>query len=326
MQLRAVVTLGVTGRYAAQATQARAGLELWAEQDGIDLDVRDDQGSPDVALAAYRDFLEGDADILFGPYSSGLVRRVADTVCRAHRLLWNHGGSADDLARPGLVSVLAPASSYLRPLVRLGRRRGVESAVLLRGSGRFAAQVIDGARREADAMGLPARVVDLGSWQAPDSLARQAALIAGTFEEDVDAVRRLRDAGVDVALLGCVAGGIREFGARLGALSEGVLAPVQWVGGDRPVTVGPTAKGFARDFEHRTGMAPDYPAAQAAATGWLAAEATRRGIGVEDMTRWRTTTLLGPFELDPAWRQVGYTPSVIQWREGGFETLHRDWS
>src|SRR4029450_9537047 len=65
-------------------------------------------------------------DLLIGPYGSGLVRAVAPLVCDAGRLLWNHGGAADDLARPGLVSLPAPASSYFEGAVReaAARRAG----------------------------------------------------------------------------------------------------------------------------------------------------------------------------------------------------------
>ncbi len=77
--LRAAVTLGMTGRYAVQARQARSGLELWAGDDHVELHVHDDAGSPTVAAAAYREFLAGDFDFVLGPYGSGLVRRVAAT-------------------------------------------------------------------------------------------------------------------------------------------------------------------------------------------------------------------------------------------------------
>jgi branched-chain amino acid transport system substrate-binding protein len=318
---RAAVTLGLTGRYAVQARQALAGLELWAEDDHIELHVDDDAGSPTVALAAYRAFVAGDFDILLGPYSSGLVRRVAATVCGARRLLWNHGGAADDLARPGLVSVVAPASTYLRALVMVCRSRGVESVQLVRGSGPFAYQVIEGARREAVLMGLPVRVAEYASWRNPASLAGRALLIAGTFDEDMEAVRRLRTAAVEVAVVGCVGAGIHEFGARLGPLAEGVLGPAHWVNRDQRVEVGPAAAAFARRFEARTGTIPDYPAAQAAATGWLAAEATRRGLGADEVHRWRTATMLGRFALDASWRQVGYTPVVVQWHRGRLDPL-----
>jgi hypothetical protein len=69
--LRAAVTLGVTGRYAVQARQARSGLELWASDDHVDLHIHDDTGSPTVAAAAYREFLAGNFDILLGPTAAG---------------------------------------------------------------------------------------------------------------------------------------------------------------------------------------------------------------------------------------------------------------
>jgi hypothetical protein len=59
---------------------------------------------------------------------------------------------------------------------------------------------------------------------------------------------------------------------------------------DQPVEVGPAGLAFARGFEARTGRIPDYPAAQAAATGWLAAEATRRGFGAGEPVRLKTST------------------------------------
>ena len=219
--------------------------------------------------------------------TSCLVPTAADwfgtsrPTCAGHRLLWNHGDAADDLARAGVVSVPAPASTHLVPLLTLCRRRGVESVLLVAGSGPFARQVIEGATHEAATIGLPVSVAEVASWRVPASLAGRALLIAGTFDEDVEAVRRIRTAAVEVELVGCVAAGIHEFQARLGPLAEGVLAPAQWVNRDHPVEVGPTAAAFARRFEARTGWIPDYPAALAAATGWLAAEATRRGLAAE---------------------------------------------
>ena len=108
----AAVTLGRTGPFARQGMEAGAGLELWAEEDDVRLTVVDDGGSRSAALRAYAAWLDQDVDLLIGPYASGLVRAVAPLVCDAGRLLYNHGGSADYLARPGLVSLPAPASTY----------------------------------------------------------------------------------------------------------------------------------------------------------------------------------------------------------------------
>jgi ABC-type branched-subunit amino acid transport system substrate-binding protein len=141
-------------------------------------------------------------------------------------------------------------------------------------------------------------------------------MVAGTFEEDVAVVRRLREARVEVGLLGCVAAGIDEFGRRLGRLADGVVGPAQWWCRDQPVDVGPPGPEFVHRFEERFGSPPDYLAAQAAAAGYLAAEALARGYGADDVREWRADTLLGPFRLDSSWRQGGYVPVAVQWRRG----------
>jgi ABC-type branched-subunit amino acid transport system substrate-binding protein len=129
-------------------------------------------------------------------------------------------------------------------------------------------------------------------------------------------VRRVREAGVEVGLLGCVAAGIDEFGHRLGRLADGVVAPAQWCARDHPVDVGPSGQEFVRRFQWRFGRTPDYLSAQAAAAGYLAGEAAAHGYRPDEVRRWRPDTLLGPFRLDRSWRQTGYTPVAVQWRRG----------
>lgn len=309
-------TLGLTGRYAVQGNQARMGLELWADDEGAELIVVDDEGVPDRSVRGYRELVAAEIPVLLGPYGSDLVRRVAPAVCDGGRLLWNHGGSADDLPRPLLATVVAPASWYLAEAVRLAHALGLEHVVAVRGPGRFARDVAAGVQRACAGLGLRVEVVDAARLHLPRSLANVAVVFAGTFEEDVEGVRRLREDGPDVSLLGCVAAGIEAFGARLGPAAEGVVGPVQWWPQDESVEVGPTGGEFARRFQARFGCAPDYPAAQAAAAAYLGAEAARRDYGTREVSAWHTTTLLGPFRLDPSWRQVGYRPVLVRW-EGG---------
>jgi ABC-type branched-subunit amino acid transport system substrate-binding protein len=323
--LRAGASLGLTGRYAAQARQVRAGLDLWAADHAVELVIMDDQGSPHRALAAYQALVSAGVEILLGPYGSGTVRRVAPMVCGSGRLLWNHGGAADDLASPLLATVVAPASTYLGSLLRLARDAGLDDVLVAPGVGRFASHVADGACGASDTLGLSTRRLDAGQWGAlmeartlgrAPSLAGAAVVFAGTFDEDVAAVRRVREAGLEVGLLGCVAAGIDEFGRRLGRLADGVVGPAQWCCHDRPVEVGPSGPEFARGFERRFGRTPDYLSAQAAAAGCLATEAVERGYGPDDVREWDTDTLLGPFRLDSSWRQTGYSPVAVQWRHG----------
>jgi hypothetical protein len=65
-----------------------------------EVDLLDDGGRRAAAVAAYSTWL-GRVDLLIGPYASGLVRALVPLVREAGQLLWNHGGSADDLAQPG---------------------------------------------------------------------------------------------------------------------------------------------------------------------------------------------------------------------------------
>jgi ABC-type branched-subunit amino acid transport system substrate-binding protein len=323
--LRAGVSLGLTGRYAVQSAQVRAGLDLWAADQPVELVIIDDQGSPSRAMAAYHALLADGIEILLGPYGSGTVRHVAPVVCGSGRLLWNHGGAADDLASPLLATVVAPASTYLASLLVLARDAGLDNVLVAPGRGRFAEQVANGGRQAAKSLGLRTRRVEAGDVSAlleatasrrSASLAEVALVVAGTFEEDVAVVRRVREARVEVGLLGCVAAGIDEFGRRLGRLADGVVGPAQWWCRDHPVDVGPSGPEFVRRFEGRVGRSPDYLAAQAAAAGYLAAEAAARGYGADEVRGWQANTLLGPFRLDTAWRQAGHVPVAVQWRRG----------
>jgi ABC-type branched-subunit amino acid transport system substrate-binding protein len=198
--LRAGVSLGLTGRYAVQSAQVRAGLDLWAADQPVELVIIDDQGSPSRAMAAYQGLLADGIELLLGPYGSGTMRHVAPVVCGSGRLLWNHGGAADDLASPLLATVVAPASTYLVSLLVLARDAGVVNVLVALGRGRFAEQVANGGRRAAETLGLRTRRVESGNVGAlvkatasrrSASLADAALVVAGTFEEDLAVVRRV---------------------------------------------------------------------------------------------------------------------------------------
>ncbi|HTE70538.1 MAG TPA: ABC transporter substrate-binding protein [Actinomycetes bacterium] len=309
------MTLSRTGPFARQGTEAVAGLELWAQEAGVRLTIADDGGSRSVALRAYAAWLHQGVDLLLGPYGSGLVRAVAPLVCDRGRLLYNHGGAADDLARPGLVSLPAPASSYFDGAVQEAVTRRVDRLLVVRGPGPFARAVADGAAARASERGIEARMVSVGSLTAADA-ADGALLVVGRFEEDVAVVRRVRGWPRAPALLGAVAAGLPAFGEQLGPAAEDVLGPVQWWPSWRRPEVGPSGADFAGRYRRRTGRASSYVAAQAAAAGYLAQAARRQGLAAETVLGWRTSTLLGGFALDAGWRQVGHRVRTIRWQHG----------
>lgn len=310
----AALTLSLTGPFQRQGTEAAEGVRLWAEMAGIRLILVDDGGSTDTAVQAYTDWVDS-IDLLIGPYSSGLVRAVASLVRDAGRLLWNHGGSADDLAQPGVAFLPAPASSYFDGVVDEAVARQVDQVVVARGAGPFARAVADGAARRASESGLDIRIVD-ASWVDVEDAAATALLIVGRFEEDLAAVRRLLDRRQSPALLAAVAAGIPAFGQELGPAAEGVLGPAQWWPTARRPEIGPSGTEFVTCYRQRTGHKPSYPAAQAAAAGYLAHAAHQLRLTGHNVVHWATSTLLGDFDLDAAWRQVGHRVTTVRWQGG----------
>jgi ABC-type branched-subunit amino acid transport system substrate-binding protein len=310
----AALTLGLTGPFARQGTEAAEGVRLWAEEAGVRLTLVDDAGSATTAGEAYAQWVDS-IDLLIGPYSSGLVRAIAPLVVDAGRLLWNHGGSADDLAQPGVASVPAPASTYFDGVVEEAVARQVDQVVVVRGPGRFARAVADGATTRASERGLAARTIQATAIEAEDADGT-ALLVVGRFEHDVAVVRQLQEHPKIPALLAAVAAGIPAFGQELGPAAEGVLGPVQWRPTPQEPKLGPSGSEFGTRYRHRTGREPSYPAAQAAAAGYLAQEAHRVGMAAEDVVNWASSTLLGDFALDSAWRQIGHRVTTVRWLGG----------
>jgi ABC-type branched-subunit amino acid transport system substrate-binding protein len=310
----AALTLSLTGPFARQGTEAAEGVRLWAEQAGVRLTLINDAGSAATAAHAYAQWVDS-VDLLLGPYSSGLVRAIVPLVGDAGRLLWNHGGSADDLTQPGVASVPAPASSYFHGVVEEAVVRQVDQVVVVRGAGRFARAVAEGAITRASERGLATRTVEATAVEVEDA-AGMALLVVGRFEHDVAVVRRLQDDPKTPGLLAAVAAGIPAFGQELGPAAERVLGPVQWWPTPKDPEIGPSGSELATFYRYRTGRQPSYPAAQAAAAGYLAQEAHRVGMAAEDVVNWASSTLLGDFALDAAWRQVGYRVTTVRWLGG----------
>jgi branched-chain amino acid transport system substrate-binding protein len=312
--ITAALTLSLTGQYERQGTEAAEGIRLWADEAGIRLILADDHGSKAAAVDAYAGWIDG-VDLLLGPYASGLVRAVAPLVRDAGRILWNHGGSADDLAQPGIASLPAPASTYFEGIVDEAIDRKVRRLIVVQGPGPFARTVANGATTRASEREIDSKTVNASAVET-DDLNDAALLVAGPFEHDVDVVRDLRDRGQAPALLGAVAAGIPAFGQELGEAAEGILAPVQWWPNSQTPKIGPAGTDFATTYQRRTGRQPSYPAAQAAAAGYLAHAAHRRDLGVSDLPQWTTSTFFGDFTLDPAWRQVGHHVTTVRWQGG----------
>lgn len=316
------MTLSLTGPFERQGSESAEGIRLWAEEADVRLTLVDDHGSKRAAVEAYATWIDS-VDLLIGPYSSGLVRAIAPLVRDARRLFWNHGGSADDLAQPWVASLPAPASSYFDGIIDCAVGRQVDRVIVVQGDGPFAQAVTDGAVKRAAERGLSVMVADAAAAQAK-KISGTALLTAGRFEHDVAVVRELRRRRQYPTLLGAVAAGIPAFGQELQEAAEGVLGPVQWWPSTHTPQIGPSGTDFVTRYQRRTGREPSYPAAQAAAAGYLAHAAHRLDLAADDIPHWATSTLLGAFALDAGWHQVGHRVTTIRWQAGRMVPIATD--
>jgi ABC-type branched-subunit amino acid transport system substrate-binding protein len=326
--LRVGAALSVTGRFARFGTQAAEGLRSWRElTDGVALVVENDESDPRT-LRARLHALADRCDLLLGPYSTLLARTAAEVASGEDLLIWNHGGSGDDVqvAAPGhVVSVLSPTSRYAEPFVRyLADREEKVPLVLAQGRGRFARQVIAGAARHAERMGITTVRAD-----APFTRDQPWDLFtAGTFEEDVDTVTAARTTPGGPRIIGSVAAGVREFAGAVPD-SNGVLGVAQWFpGGRHRAQIGPSENDFLATFSRRTGTTPDYPAVQAATAAALAVHCAETAGSRDREALWaaathlRTSTMFGAFAVAAEdGRQVGHRMTLVRWDEGHLHAL-----
>lgn len=319
--------LPLTGRYAVQGAQARAGLGLWADRAGVRLLVEDDESRPERSAELYTRLLERECRFVLGPYGSDSARAVAATRAA---VVWNHGAAADDVQRlPGVVSLPSPASRYLVALaLGVAALRPGATVALASARGRFGRLARDGVLAAAPALGLGV-VASFGLGDPPGSIAASgpdALLACGALEQELALFRAIRPL-LPRTLLGGVSPGLGAFPALLGGSPEGMLAPVQWHPelGTAP-ELGPSSAEVAAKARSSGLGELDYVAAQIYAAALVAERCL--DLSPDDPLRTarelRTTTFFGPFELDEAGLQIGHRLSVVRWREGRRELLLPD--
>src|SRR5437867_10893234 len=187
--------VSLSGRYAVQGRLAAAGLQQ-AVADGRrtggvrlgdrrvlpELVVVDDGGTHAGVLRALDALAE--ADVWVGPYGSDLVRAAAARAGEHGRVLWNHGGSADDVERlPGVVSVASPASRYLAAVLEaLARDRPSARVLVALGRGGFGQHAAQGAQLAAARLGICV-VGCVPHDDVPEAPDADVLLLAGSFEQ-----------------------------------------------------------------------------------------------------------------------------------------------
>jgi Periplasmic binding protein len=327
-RIRVGVCLSLSGRYARFGRQAARALEVWRTLDGhVDLVIEDDQSGPQ-ALEQILPRVAGGSDVLLSPYSTQLVRAAAAMASAEGWLLWNHGGSGDDLENSyagHLVSLLTPASRYPEPFIqRVLNGQGLELWIVS-GKGSFGRQVAAGADQAAQRAGIRTRRLEHGgAWPSSSPSEPLALFSAGTFEQDVATVRRAQDHPHPPAMICAVAAGVQEF-AREVEHQEGIYGVGQWFPGAvaNSAEVGPSETAFLTAYTAHAKTLIDYPGVQAVAGAALAVYCARRAGTTAPERLWAqaaaldTGTLFGAFKIDPmTGAQVKHQAVLVRWVDG----------
>jgi ABC-type branched-subunit amino acid transport system substrate-binding protein len=320
--------LSLSGKFSRFGRQAACALRVWASLDG-EAEVHIEDDASDVRrLQALLPSVAAHSDLLLGPYSTVLMRAAGDMAAKAGWLVWNHGGSGDDVetAHPGyVVSVLTPTSRYAEPfLSHLAAETGpMPELRIVHGKGRFGRQVASGAEAYARRLGFAHLSTGPADAMLSDEPPRDWSLFtAGTFEEDTETVTRARGLTRPPRLTCAVAAGVRAFREAVDS-PDGIFGVAQWFpGSGQPSLLGPSERDFLDAYHAAAAESPSYPAVQAIAGAVLAVHCARQVGGTDRELLWPvataldTSTLFGPFKIDRAsGAQVSHRTVLIRWAD-----------
>jgi ABC-type branched-subunit amino acid transport system substrate-binding protein len=290
----------------------------------VDLVIEDDESSADVLETRLSRVAER-CDLLLGPYSTQLMKTAGRLAEGNGWLLWNQGGSGDDVetSHSGyVVSVLAPTSRYSEPFLRyLAANQGGAKLAIARGKGSFARQVASGAAKMASELDIEA--MEMGP--DGDLPSEEWDLFSvGVFEQDVDIVNRAQASSCPPRTVCAVAAGVREF-ADFVAETTNIFGIAQWFPGSTTVPeLGPGESDFLNACARTGGAPPDYPAIQAVAGAIVAKHCAEQAGETDRRSLWAaaaaldTTTLYGGFRIDPiTGAQTKHETVLVRWTADG---------
>jgi len=327
--LRIGACLSLSGRFAQFGRQAARGLEVWRSLDGrADVLIEDDR-SDRHTLEALLPGVAARCDILLGPYSTQLMRAAGRMAAESGWLVWNQGGSGDDVeqAHPGhVVSVLTPTSRYAEPfLLRVASEAGSpRDLCIVSGPGSFGRQVADGAEAAASRLGIRAVRTSSDDQIPPAGMSAEWDMFsAGVFEQDAEMVSKALRLPSPPRRICAIAAGVREFSSAVDD-PDGVFGIAQWFPGDKAgAELGPSEDDFVSAYTGHAASQPDYPAVQAAAGAIIATHCARLAGSTTRDGLWAaarnldTSTFFGGFRIDPgSGAQVKHQTVLVQWMTG----------
>jgi branched-chain amino acid transport system substrate-binding protein len=345
-ELRVGVSMSLSGKYAELGAMNEKAYRLW-ERDvnrrggllgrSVKVLVVDDQSDPVRARQIYEDLItKQKVDLVLGPYSSEITEAAANVTEQYRYPLLSSGGSADSMWQKGrryLFGVYITSSKYAIGMLELFVKSDIDKVAIVAADDNFSRAIDSGVREWAKRFEL--EVISAGTFRkgteeveplirAARTSGAEALLVAGHFEDSVNARRALKKAGwTPKAFYATVGPAIQRYADTLKGDADYSFSSSQW----EPSLPFPGTREFARSFADAYGIEPSYHAASAYAAGQIVEAAVRKSQSLDreklrdTLSSLDTMTVMGRYGVDRDGRQVRHLAVIVQWQNGRKEVV-----
>jgi branched-chain amino acid transport system substrate-binding protein len=355
------MTQPLSGSLAADGQMCLYGLQMWASHVNatggiyvrslgkklpVQLVYYDDQSNTARVAALYPQLVASGVNFLISPESSPLTLAAAPVAEQRHMLLLDPAGASDMIFQKGynyVVEIMTTGSVYMLPVADMLATLTPKptTLALFYGNDAFSISVFNGFSPYAKKLGYNIvfnQTYDESASDYTSQLAQVAALkpdvlLGGAHFVDGETImKNVRSLGINFkAIVLLVAPDDPHFQTDLGSAANYVMAPAQWETNLEFTSSSPfgniTSAQFVSEFTSRFGVAPNYEAASAYATG-LTLEKAVVDSGSLDNTVVRNQlasedfyTFYGRFKIGATGIQVGHTMVIAQWQNGVKQTI-----
>ncbi|MGB5589968.1 MAG: amino acid ABC transporter substrate-binding protein [Gammaproteobacteria bacterium] len=339
--IRVGATVSLSGDLALLGRGELEGMQMWADDVNrrgallgrkVEIVFYDDASDPEQSALLYEKLISEDGvDLLLGPYGSDLTYTASAVAERHNFPLVATGAAASKIWSRGFNNVFqidAPASRYMDLPLEFAHEKGLTRVALVYSDEEFPQEVAEGARAKAREYGMeivfdaeyPEGQLDFDQLAGSLAGANAQVLIGGTYLDDsISLMQSLDRLGITPSLIAMTVGPAQKaFGDALGANAENVMGVVAWMrSGFLPM-----AYDFSYRYKAKYGSNAAAPAAYGYAGGQVLEAAVRLAGSLDhDAVREQLRTMtfrsiLGPYRVDEAGRQLAKKTYVMQWQTG----------